>query len=183
MSRLAAGRSIRHLVLCGLCIAAPRLGAQQDAGVARSPTVDRTQVLADSLEAQAVRLSAKPGRWLDASRLQRRAARLRGDDPQAVGAWSRAAWFYAGSGKLDLARRMMEEAARHAATVGDVERGASAWLDAALIAAEDGRSDLVPGLLRRMRLVSESPLLPESRREVILARAGGEPRLARYQRP
>jgi hypothetical protein len=184
MSRIASRHLLRTTsLLLVVCSFATTPIAAQRPDTVRIIAFERTQALADTFEARATRLAAKPDGWRDAASLQRRAAGLRGDDPRAVESWSRAAWLYAGAGKLGLARRMMEEAARHAAAGGDVERSASAYLDAALIAVEEGRVDLVPALLQRMRRVSESPLLTIESRRLLLARASSEPRLARYATP
>jgi hypothetical protein len=170
----------RRAVLLGSVLFIATTVTAQPVSPTRQAAPSSARLLPDSLEARAERLSANTNGWLDAARLQRRAATLRGDDTSAVDAWSRAAWFYAGAGKLGPARQMLVHSAEHAVAGGDVERAVVAYLDAALIAAEDGRTDLVPGLLRRMRLVAASPLLATPRREQLLARAGTEPRLAQF---
>lgn len=150
------------------------------------PAVRTTATLrnarADTLEAFAtVALRGRDG-WREAARLQRRAAELRGDDVRAVESYERAAWLYGGAGLLGSARQMMERAAQRALMGGDVERAAGAYLDAALIAIEDDREDLVPGLVRRTRRLLESPVLPTERRDLLLRRIDGAPALAQHWR-
>jgi hypothetical protein len=134
---------------------------------------------ADTLDAQARELYSKPHRYVDAARLHRRAAGIRGQDPRAVASFRSAAWLYSVAGMHGTAREMMELAADRAKSVGDIEAAANTYIDAAYLAIADGRDDQVPGLLTRMHTVMRSPLLPEERRATILRRIGDSPRLAR----
>ena len=77
---------------------------------------------------------------------------------------------------------MMERAAETAALIGHVERAATCYIDAAVIAAEGGRADLVAGLLDRTRALASSPALTAERRQLILGRIGEIPRLGQATR-
>jgi hypothetical protein len=144
--------------------------------------VSRRNAEADALESQATGLLRRAGGWREAAQLQRRAAELRGEDPRAIDSFVRAAWMYSGAGRSGSARQMMERAAEQAIARGDLERAVSALTDAAIIAAESEREDLVPGLVRRSRRLLESPLLHADQRARLLARVEGSPALARYAR-
>jgi hypothetical protein len=134
---------------------------------------------ADALDEQARALYPHPHRYVDAARLHRRAALIRGQDPRAVTSFRSAAWLYSVAGMHGTARQMMELAADRAKSVGDIESAANTYIDAAFLAIADGRDDQVPGLLSRMHMVMQSPLLTADRRATILRRIGDSPRLAR----
>jgi hypothetical protein len=88
------------------------------------------------------------------------------------------AWAYAAVNDFGSARSMMEHAAEAAASVGDVERSANSYVDAAIIALAGNREDRLDGLLKKTRSLLGSPVLPEPARNIILRRIGEEPRLA-----
>lgn len=144
--------------------------------------VSRRNAEADALERQATAMLRRSNGWREAAKLQRRAAELRGDDPRAVDSFVRAAWMYSGAGRAGTARQMMERAAERAMVGGDVERAATALVDAAVIAVESRREDLVPALVRRTRRLLDSPLLPAEQRARLLERVEGSPVLASYWR-
>ena len=133
---------------------------------------------ADALETEALRNYGSPSHWIEAARLHRRAAALRADDPRAVESWRLAAWAYSAAGDQGVARTMMEKAAERAAAAGDVESAANSYIDATLIALEGMRSDRVPDLIRKTRVLASSPLLSADRRASILRRIGEAPPLA-----
>jgi hypothetical protein len=139
----------------------------------------RAHERADLLEARAEQLRASPRWYLDAARLYRRAALLRGNDARAVNNFRSSAWMYSAAGNNGLAREMMEKAAEHAADVGGIEDAANAYIDAAFLAVASDRQDKVPALLGRMHAVLSSPLLPETRRASILQRIGENSEVAR----
>jgi hypothetical protein len=147
--------------------------------VASAPTRSaRDNARADTLEQWATKYYNVPREWRTAARLHERAAMLRGDDPRAAESFRMSAWLYRAARDAAYARVMMEKSAQHAASGGDVERAANAYVDAAVLAIEANRDDQVPGLLRKTRVVLGSPLLTSERRETILRRIGGETRLA-----
>lgn len=175
MSSRPARPALRRTLLAAAigtlgAFAAPAAGAQQPLDPVRTVPVDRANARADTLEALVATDISHRGRWGLAARRQRDAARLRGDDPRAVGSWARAAWLYAGIGDFGTARSAMERAAEKAVADGDVERAAHAYIDAALIAVEGGRDDLVDALVRKTFRVTGSPLLAADRRAAIRAR-------------
>ncbi len=133
---------------------------------------------ADALAAEAKQHYATPKRWREAARLHRRAADLHGEDPQAVAQLRMADWLYGASKDFESARVMMESTAERAASVGDIEAAANAYVDAALFAIDEGRVDKLPALVQRARVLADAPLFPEARRGAILQRIDGSPRLA-----
>ena len=133
---------------------------------------------ADALAAEAAQHYATPKRWREAARLHRRAADLHGEDPQAVAQLKMAAWLYGASKDYSAARLMMERAGDRAASVGDIDAAANAYVDAALFAIDEGRTDRLTPLVQRARVLADAPLLPEARRGAILQRIDGSPRLA-----
>ena len=177
--------AVSRRALLALAVAvtvAPAAHAQVRAPIRITASIEANS-RADALEARAETLLVAPGTWMEAARLQRRAAELRGDDGRAAQSWARAGWFYAGARDFGASRQMMERAAQHAMADGDVERAAGAFIDAALIAIEDGRDDLVPTYVGRTRRVLASPLLTTDQRGTILQRIEGAPRLAVYFAP
>ena len=143
-----------------------------------APRNSEQKSLAARLEAQAIALQTSPRQYFEAGQLYRRAAFLRGTDSAAVSSYRSAAWMFSAAGENALARGMMEKAAERAADVGDVERAAHCFIDAALLAVASGRDEKVPGLLERMHAVLTSPLLEDDRRSGILQRIEGSPTLA-----
>ena len=69
-------------------------------------------------------------------------------------------------------------AARCHSAVGDIDAAANAYVDAALFALSEQREDRLPALVQRARVLADAPLLPEARRNAILQRIDGAPRLA-----
>ena len=134
--------------------------------------------LADQIDAQAEALYGTPRRFFEAGVLHRRAALLRGNDSTAVSSFRSAAWMFSAAGEHSHGRAMMERAAESAAGVGDVEKAANCYIDAALLAVASGREEKVPALLGRMHAVLTSPLLPPDRRAGILQRVGESATLA-----
>lgn len=102
-----------------------------------------------------------PSRFIDAARLLKRAAKLRGEDPRAATNFRSAAWMYSAAGQNSSAREMMELAAERSLVVGDVEQAATSFIDAAELALASGREDKVPLLIRRARAAVKSPLIAE----------------------
>ena len=143
-----------------------------------APTSKIANPEADALAEQAARQYSSPKQWREAARLHRRAAEMHGQDPQAVAQYRMAAWLYGAAGDLANARTMMERAGERAASVGDIDAAANAFVDAALFALDDGRDDRLPALVQRARVLADAPLLPDARRSAILQRIDGAPRLA-----
>lgn len=145
----------------------------------RATATDRNSALVEDLEGDAATYAGRPRHWREAAHLYQRAADLRGAGPLAAANWRMAAWAYVGVQDLGNGRAMMEYAAECAASYGDVERAANAFIDAALIALADGRDDRVGLLVNKARMMTASPLLMPDQREAILRRIGDEPGLVR----
>jgi len=141
-------------------------------------TTTRDNARADTLEELGARYSSTPGQWQKAARYFEQAATLRGDDGRAVTNLVTAASLYDAAGNSAHARSTMERAAKRAAAMGDVERAANAYVDAAFLAVAAKRIDLVPKLLRQTHAVLDSPKMPPERRDAILRRIGDESRIA-----
>ena len=142
--------------------------------------VQRNRARADSLIEQAKALQQVPGgssRYVEEAQLYRRAAQLRGDDSAAVMEWRMAAWAYGAAGNGTLALTRMKQAAEVAMRTGDVERAVGCFIDAALIAAEQGRTDQIVPLVGRAKALLTSPLLAQERRIALERRLGAEPSL------
>ena len=168
VARLSSVGAFALVVVAG----ATRLQAQKPLAPAQVEA-RRDSILnaqADRLEAEASKWLGRPDKYFDVARLYRRAGLLRGKNPKSVEDFSSSAWAYSAAGDNSLARQMMEMSAEQATAVGDVERAANAFIDAALIALKDGREDKVPVLLRRMRAVLDSPLISSERRDQIIRR-------------
>lgn len=138
----------------------------------------RANARADTLDARARDLYSRPRYYVDAARLHRRAALIRGSGPKAVASFRSAAWLYSAAGRHQVARSMMEEAAVRATALGDVESAANSYIDAANLAIAADSEDKVPEILARMHAVLGSPLLTEERRATILRRVGDAPQIA-----
>ena len=166
---------------CVLIAAAPTVKAQHQLSPVQieSDRLARQNARADTLEEQARTMYSNARWYVDAARLHRRAAALRGNDPRAVASFRSAAWLYSVAGMHQVGRDMMEQAADRAKTVGDVEGAANSYIDAAFLAIASGREDQVPAILRRVHAVLGSPILPAERRTTVLQRIGGASQLAR----
>jgi hypothetical protein len=131
------------------------------------------------LEQKAVALYSQPERALEAAQLQRQAAGLRApDDPKGVGALIMSARLFNYAQKPLLARKTMEAAAERALAMGDVVRAAQAYVDAALIAQEQGSSKQVVRLAHKAVLLTTSPLLRTDERAGIMNRIHSSAQLA-----
>jgi hypothetical protein len=171
--------------VAGLVVAVSAVPAPVEAQQPLSPVqveADRlatANARADSLEERARAMYSTPIWYIDAARLHRRAAGMRGNDPRAVASFRSAAWLYSIAGQHNVAKSMMEEAADRAKSVGDIEGAANSYIDAAFLAIASGREDQVPTILSRTHAVLKSPLLTQERRASILQRIGDAPRLAK----
>ena len=139
-----------------------------------SSFASRASARADTLELQAAELAGSKASWRDAAKLYRKAAELRADDPRAALSYRTAAWLYSASGNRGLARKMLEKAAEQSAVSGDPSRAAHTYIDAAFAAAEDGRVDLVSGLLGKARMLSAAEAVTLEQQREILRRLPGD---------
>ncbi len=126
---------------------------------------------ADSLHEAAVTLAHTTHRWRDAASLHRRSAALRtAEDPLAYRCLTEAAALAYASKDRSAARADMTKAAAQALARGDLRAAADAYLDAAWIAQEQGKTGQVYELGRRAEILADSPYLGSSDRTAILRR-------------
>ena len=168
-------RRIIALSAC-LVLVAPVARAQ---GAQRVPITSgasaRDHARADELERRVQPLLQLKSKWGEAARLQQRAAMLRGDDPRAVMSLRHAAFYNEAVGHHTIARTLMERAAACAEENGEVALAAESLIDAAFLAVEERRSDLVPDFVRRARRLTASSHLRPDVRDALLARLGDAP--------
>ena len=135
-----------------------------------SSVASRASARADTLEQRAAALMVETSSWKDAAKLYRTAGELRKEDPRAALSFRTSAWLYAASGDRGQARRMLARAAERSAESGDAVRAAHTYIDAAFAAAEDGRVDLVAGLINKARILSGAEVLSADQQLDILRR-------------
>jgi hypothetical protein len=120
---------------------------------------------------RAVELYADPSRAADAARLHLEEASFRTrDDPQAVDALVMAAHMFFYAKRPFSAKRVMEQAAKRALTIGDVNRAAQAYVDAAFLAQKQNNDFEMQRLGRKALLLTNSPQLQPEQRITILRR-------------
>lgn len=129
---------------------------------------ERMAQRADSLHGAAITMQAQDGRLAEAARLYKEEVKLRPrDDPGAVDALLLAANLLSADNRPLEARRTLEDAGDRALGAGDVERGARAFIEAAVVADRDGNKEEVRRLAHRAELLAISPqLTPEQRQEI-----------------
>jgi len=128
---------------------------------------------ADALSDKAAALYGSPRKFKDAARLHLRAADLRAaDDARAYDDLNMAARLYWSAGDVSRAHEVMVRAAEQAAARGDVVAAATSYVDAGFLAIDERRTDLVPELALKARLLASSPLLTEGQRAEIMRRVG-----------
>lgn len=106
-----------------------------------------------------------------AAALRETAAGLRTPtDPRATGSlvWAALGHYYVG--EKDAAGALMEAAAKRAAAMGDVVRAVDAYMDAATISAELGRSRHAADLVEQAAILTGSPLLSAAQRQALQRR-------------
>jgi tetratricopeptide (TPR) repeat protein len=125
----------------------------------------------DSLHAAAIELQAGREGFLQAANLHQAEARLRpAADPSAVDCLITAGQLFHALNMRQEAQRALEQAADRALGMGDVERAARAYLDAAVVAQQAGRRSDGQRLASRARSLENSPQLTSSGRERIAMR-------------
>lgn len=157
------------VVVFGMAVAA--LMALPGAGEAQSLRLSGDVEKAESHEAEARKQMESRARWDRAAWNFRRAANLRATgDPATVD-------NFAMAGRLSYyledhaqAMRDMENAAAHALTAGDIAGAANFLMDAAWLAAQDGRREQAELLAGRAGLLAGAPAFGESKRGELLAR-------------
>jgi len=130
----------------------------------------RASARADTIEERASALLSDRSSFKEAAGMYRTAAELREDDPRAAESYRMAAWLYAASGNRGLARKLLAKAAESSAETGNALKAAHTYIDAAFAAAEDGRGDLVRGLLGKARVLADADGISAEQQLEILRR-------------
>jgi hypothetical protein len=142
---------------------APRVAQE----AASTPDVER----AEALEAEARALGDQMNRRARAARLYRQAAELRpADDPQKVTSLRHASRMNYYAGRMDSAIRDSHDASQVALRQGDLVEAAHAYLDAAWLAAREGKAERAEQWVEEARLLATSPLLAQAQQDEIRTR-------------
>ena len=128
--------------------------------------VTESRLKADKLDAEARHFEENDWRQLrKAAELREEAAELRtADDPKGTVSlyWAARDRYYSGNPKA--ARVLMEQAADRAIAVGDVLNAATAYTEAAYIAADIKDVEKMRALAAKARLLANSPVLTADQR-------------------
>jgi tetratricopeptide (TPR) repeat protein len=163
MKKTIAGAA---LVAAAMSVAAADANAQT-----RFASNDGNVAEAARLEAKAATLYHAPKRFNEAARLHERAAELRPvGDAQQIENLRQAARLYHYAGNDAKARETMHRAADTALATGHVVAAASTYLDAAFLYRRAGMTEQMNELIRKARLLTNSPALSSQERESILVR-------------
>jgi hypothetical protein len=151
------GKSIMIGTLAALILCANTINAQTS--VKASQPKFGKEARADEYEHRAIALHSKPERAAEAARLHRWSAALRSEtDPRAVEALAMSAHMFSYAKMPAEARKTMERAAVRALDIGDVQRAAQAYVEAAFFAELESDRGQVTRLGRKALALSESPL-------------------------
>jgi hypothetical protein len=128
--------------------------------------ITESRLKADRLDAEARGYEQNDWRMLKkAAELREEAAKLRTvDDPKGTVSlyWAARDRYYSGNPKA--ARVLMEQAADRAIAIGDVLNAATAYTEAAYIAADLNEGEKVRSLAGKARLLANSPMLTADQR-------------------
>lgn len=167
----------RHLLGSAAAIATLGALALPSVAGAQQPLkrvwVTATNSAADRLDNQAAEYEASGNlhRFGKAARLRERAASLRApDDPAGFAGLQRAAHLRYGIGHIREAGYLMERAGDQAIARGDVFNAASAYIDAAYVAADQRDAERVRHFVSRGTLLMHSPLLSAPERDRLAGR-------------
>ena len=126
------------------------------------------------LERQAADLYTSPKNFKRAADLLLKAADLRDvADPMKVKNQSLAARLFYYAGDKQRGMTVLEGAADHALSVGDVLVAAELYLDASYVAQELEQGEKVRELAQKTRLLMNSPLVDARERDRVLSRING----------
>ncbi|HSM37210.1 MAG TPA: hypothetical protein VK837_12490 [Longimicrobiales bacterium] len=140
-------------------------------GVSAQRAVSDSLAHADSIRHRALRLQADPETFYQAAIAYKDAALYRrSTDVTAIGDLILAGHLLNAAGQQDEAMETLEEAAERARSLGDIERAAQAYLDAAFVAEALEDDDAVQRLGTNAEMLAASPLLSDPQREHILRR-------------
>jgi hypothetical protein len=131
----------------------------------------RTRLDPAAVEAQARSLHDQPQNYRRAAELYLQASDLRAPgDPRHVTNRKMAASILFYSGNTARARVVMEEAANAALAAGDIVQAAHIYLDASILARNDGAPGDANRLASKAELLMKSPLVSDVDRRAVLAR-------------
>lgn len=167
--------SIALTAALAAALPAQALRAQQALPVRFATRAETTASAADQAHDRAIALMARSQITANraAARLHLESAQLReAGDSLAVRCLLEAAHLFYGGGDLSDARSALVTAGARAVEMGDVVRGASAYLDAAAVAQEQRDGWAQRQYMDKARLLSHSPLLTGEQRSEINHRLG-----------
>jgi hypothetical protein len=174
---IAAGTLIASLALPAAALAQQQLEPIRVTAVATA-RADAMHAKAEAMDKSSLRAFGKM------AHLHEKSAGLRGaDDPQRVECLKEAAFLRYGTGDLRRAGDDMERAAQLAAARGDVMTAATAYTDAAYIAAYRKQPERTVEFTSAAQLLSASPLLSAAQRMELLNRLPHRSDVALLERP
>lgn len=129
---------------------------------------DATATRADVMHVKALELQSTPATIVDAARMHADEAALRHPfDVSATDCLTLAGnLFYVAKRPLD-AKRIMEQAADRALSLGDIHRSAILYLNASIAARDGGARDEMTRLGQKADMLTSSPLLSKAQRDEI----------------
>ena len=154
----------------GVALAAVAMSAGVASAQYAAPAEVGTEVEAIELERRAHEATSEIRDWGKASRLYRRAAELRGDDPAAAKHYRMAGLLAYYSGHESDAVDDLTRAGESALEWGDLRSAARSFLDAAWVAGSDGHESDAFLLAQRAERLARSPLLAAQDRADLLRR-------------
>lgn len=165
----------RHLLsIGGLLLSTAAVPA---AASAQSSTLQPVRVTAeavsraDRLRIEAEALPTRVDQFSKAAKLLERSARAREQGDTATPTLLRTAAFLRYySGDIGASTKLMEKAAQRSVEHGDVVNAATAYIDAAIIAAEDAQPSRALDLGRRAEQLAASPALTDAQRDALRGR-------------
>lgn len=158
-----------HRLVC-LSMSLGTLIVLPSGGLAQRAVAD-SAAAADSLHERAVELQSESRRFGQAAQLYMDQARLRpATDVSGVEALIMAGHLFHAVGQSNQAKQAFEQGADRARALGDVERAARAYLDAAFVAHAMNDRREVQRLGTAAAMLSSSPLLTQAQRDHILNR-------------
>lgn len=151
--------------VAALSISAGSISAQQS-----GPASDASATQAEEYEQQARSLLNERSEWARAASLFEKAAKHRGDDPEAAEDWRMAGLMAHYVGKNHQAREALERSAEVALEWGDVGAAAHSLIEAAWVAQLQGDVADTNDLVRRAERLASSPLLARAERTALMSR-------------
>lgn len=151
--------------VAALSISAGSISAQQS-----GPAYDASATQAEEYDRQARSLLNDRTEWGRAASLFEKAAKDRGDDPQAAEDWRMAGMMAHYVGKNAKAREALERSAEVALEWGNVELAANSLIEAAWVARIQGDGADTIELVRRAERLASSPLLERAERTALMSK-------------